>query len=154
MAPLYAIGAAASSVVSQLFGAKPDINQFASFSAVEDLFSRESAVPAANQGEAQKSRQRDVLTFQHLALHHQALMMYHRVSPWHYSCVCHVAATVWLLEILLLLCFASFKKRSLVSCTQARCLRWPATHILKYVTQEKMLVLIMEHQSDSHTKGA
>ncbi len=50
-APLYSIGAAASSVISRLFGARPEVTKFADFSSVDSLFIQEAHVPAAERGE-------------------------------------------------------------------------------------------------------
>lgn len=50
---VYSVGAAASSVVSQLFDAKPEITKFASFDAVDRLYARDikkAPVPAGKSG--------------------------------------------------------------------------------------------------------
>ncbi len=46
----YALGAAASSIVPLLFDAKPDVNRFAGFFAVDALYNRKSEEPDEKKG--------------------------------------------------------------------------------------------------------
>ncbi len=51
---MYAVGAAASTVISQLFDAKPEITKFADFAAVDRIYARgtdKSPIPKEKQGE-------------------------------------------------------------------------------------------------------